>query len=213
VLKEAEMLKRASNLLVVSLLVTCAFAKDKTKTTLPAYVLHAQTVAVIIDPGAGMSIDDPRANQVAQKDVEAALLKWGRFEPVLSTQAADLIIVVRKGSGRLADETIPDPRQNNRVGVINPTDNGVSMGAQHGPQPGLSGEPGLGSNPGSPHPQTEIGQADDSFAVFKGGENPLAAAPAWRYMVRDGLSSPGVPAVAAFRKAVADADKAAAKNP
>jgi hypothetical protein len=213
VLKEAEMLKCASNLLVVSLLVTCAFAKDKTKTTLPVYVLHAQTVAVIIDPGAGMSIDDPRANQVAQKDVEAALLKWGRFEPVLSTQAADLIIVVRKGSGRLVDQTMPDPRQNNRVGAINPTDNGVSMGAQHGPQPGLSGEPGLGSNQGSPHPQTEIGQAEDSFAVFKGGENPLGAAPAWRYLARDGLSSPGVPAVAAFRKAVADADKAAAKNP
>ena len=87
------------------------------------------------------------------------------------------------------------------------------MGAQHGPQPGLSGEPGLGSNQGSPHPQTEIGQAEDSFAVFKGGENPLGAAPAWRYLGRDGLSSPGVPAVAAFRKAVADADKAAAKNP
>jgi hypothetical protein len=213
VLKEAEMPKRAFTLFAVSLLVTCAFAKDKTKTILPAYVLHAQTVAVIIEPGAGMSIDDPRANQVAQKDVEAALLKWGRFEPVLSTQSADLIIVVRKGSGRLVDQTMPDPRQNNRVGAINPTDNGVSMGAQHGPQPGLSGEPGLGSNPGSPHPQTEIGQADDSFAVFKGGENPLAAAPAWRYLARDGLNSPGVPAVAAFRKAVADADKAAAKQP
>jgi hypothetical protein len=206
--------KRAFTLFAVSLLATFGFAKDKTKNTLPAYVLHAQTVAVIIEPGAGMSIEDPRANQVAQKDVEAALLKWGRFEPVLSTQAADLIIVVRKGNGRLMDETIPDPRQNNRAGVINPTDNGVSMGGQHGPQPGLSSDAGLGPNQGSPHPQTEIGQADDSFAVFKGGgENPLDAAPAWRYMAKDGLSSPGVPAVAAFRKAVADADKAAAKQP
>jgi hypothetical protein len=207
------MLKRASTLLAVSLLVTCAFAKDKTKTTLPAYVLHAQTVAVIIQPGAGMSIEDPRANQVAQKDVEAALLKWGRFEPVLSTQAADLIIVVRKGSGRLMDETMPDPRQNNRAGVINPTDNGVSMGGQHGPQPGLSSDPSLGPNQGSPRPQAEMGQTDDSFAVFKGGENPLDATPAWRYVTRDGLSSPSVPAVAAFKKAVADAEKAAAKQP
>jgi hypothetical protein len=87
------------------------------------------------------------------------------------------------------------------------------MGAQHGPQPGLSGEPGLGSNQGSPHPQTEIGQANDSFVVFKGGEHPLDAPPAWRYMAKNGLSSPDVPAVAAFRKAVADADKAAAKQP
>ena len=204
--------KRAFTLFAVSLLVTCAFAKDKTKTILPAYVLHAQTVAVIIEPGAGMSIDDPRANQVAQKDVEAALLKWGRFEPVLSTQSADLIIVVRKGSGRLVDQTIPDPRQNNRAGVINPTDNGVSAGAQHGPQPGLSGEPDLGSNQGSPHPQTEIGEAADSFVVYKGGvEKPLEASPVWRYVAKDGLSPHLVPAVAAFRKAVADADKAAAK--
>jgi hypothetical protein len=207
------MRKRAFALFAVSLLVTFGFAKDKTKNILPAYILHAKTVAVIIDPGGGISIDDPRANQVARKDVEAALLKWGRFEPVLGTQAADLIIVVRKGSGRLMDETMPDPRQNNRVGMVNPTDNGVSMGAQHGPQPNLSGEPGLGSNQGSPHPQTEIGQADDSFAVFKGGENPLGASPAWRYVAKDGLISPGVPAVAAFKRAVADADKAAAKQP
>jgi hypothetical protein len=208
------MLTRASSLLAVSLLVTCAFAKDKTKTTLPAYVLHAQTVAVIIEPGAGMSVEDPRANQIAQKDVEAALLKWGRFEPVLSTQAADLVIVVRKGNGRLMDETLPDPRQNNRAGVINQTDNGVSMGGQHGPQPGLSSDDGLGPNQGSPHPQTEIGQADDSFAVFKGGgEKPLDASPVWRYVTKNGLSSPDVPAVAAFKKAVADADKAAAKQP
>lgn len=211
--KEAEMLKNASTLLVVSLVVTCALAKDKTKSTLPPYVLHAQTVAVIIDPSAGMSIGDPRANEMARKDVEAALLKWGRFEPVLGTQAADLVIVVRKGNGRLMDETIPDPRQNNRPGDINSTDNGVSMGGQRGPQPGLSGEPGPGSNQGSPRPQTEVGQADDSFAVFKGGERPLDAPPAWRYMAKYGLSSPDVPAVAAFRKAVTDADKAAAKQP
>jgi hypothetical protein len=122
--------------------------------------------------------------------------------------------VVRKGNGHQVDETIPDARQNNRAGVINPADNGVSMGAQHGPQPDLSGEPSAGSNQGIPHPQTEIGEADDSFVVYKGGgERPLDAPPAWRYMARDGLSPHDVPAVAAFRKAVADADKAAAKNP
>jgi hypothetical protein len=70
-----------------------------------------------------------------KKDVETALLNWGRFFPVLSAQEADLIIVIRKGHGRLVDDTISDPRQNNRTGVINPTDSGVGIGAQHGRQP------------------------------------------------------------------------------
>jgi hypothetical protein len=204
------MLKRASTLLAVSLLVTLGFAKDK-KNTLPAYVLSAKTVAVIIDPSAGISIDDPRANQDAQKDVEAALLTWGRFEPVVSTQMADLIIVLRKGNGRMMNQTIPDPRQNDRAGVITPTDNGVSMGGQRGPQPGMSGQPGMGSGQQPTSPQTEIGQADDSFVVYKGGdERPLDTPPAWRYVGADGLNPHSVPAVAAFRKAVENAEKAAA---
>jgi hypothetical protein len=209
VAKEAEMLKRASTLFAVCLLVSLGYAKDK-KATLPAYVLSAKTVAVIIDPNAGISVDDPRANQDAQKDVEAALLNWGRFEPVQSRQTADLIIVLRKGNGRMMNE-IPDPRQNNRVGMVSPTGNGVPMGGQNSPQPGMSGQPGMGSGQQTPSPQTEIGQADDSFVVYKGGdEPPLETPPAWRYVGADGLSPHSVPAVAAFRKAVENAEKAAA---
>jgi hypothetical protein len=217
VAKEAEMLKRASTLFMLSLLVTFGFAKDKKKNTLPAYVLNARTVAVVIDPHAGFSIDNPQANRDAQKDVESALLNWGRFNPVLNAENADLIIVVRKGTGRLASETIHDPRQNNRPGSINSTDNGVAIGGQHGRQPGISDEPGLGPGEQSPQPQTEIGDTEDSFAVFRGTEGgteaPLDGAPAWRYLAKDGLLSPSVPAVAAFKKAVADAEKAAAKTP
>jgi hypothetical protein len=207
--QEAEMLKRASVMFAVSLLVVAAgFAKDKKKSIMPAYVLSAHTVAVIIDPSAGISVDDPRANQIAQKDVEAALLKWGRFEPVLGTQAADLVIVVRKGHGHLAEPTISDPRQNDRIGAVTTTDNAAGIGVQQG-RPG---------NPGSiddaAHSQVEIGGSDDSFIVLQGGvPNPLDSPPAWRYIARDGLSSPAVPAVEQFRKAVAEADKAAAKGP
>ena len=74
---------------------TLTLAKDKPKSTLPTYILQARTVSVIIDPTAGESLDDPRANEVAQRDVETALLNWGRFQPSPRWPATrgDLIIV------------------------------------------------------------------------------------------------------------------------
>ena len=63
----------------------------------------------------GCRSTDPQANARAQKDVEAALLKWGRFDLVLSeSKSADLVIVVRKGNGRPMDDAMPDARQNKR---------------------------------------------------------------------------------------------------
>ncbi len=205
------MKNRASALFAgVLLLVSSGFAKDKNKPTIPPYVLRARTVAVIVDPTAGMSVDDPQANQVAQKDVETALLNWGRFEPLMGTPGADLIIVVRKGHARLVDETIPDPRQNNRAGAINPTDNGIAIGAQHGRQPNPSSAP-PDSSPAKSPSQTEIGSSDDSFTVYNGDvDKPLDSVPAWKYLAKDGLRPHTVPAVDAFRKALAEADKAAA---
>ena len=201
---------RVPALIALCLVAASGFAKDKTKAVLPTYVLRAQTVAVVIDPHAGFSIEDPEANHTAQKDVETALLNWGRYNPVLNMQTADLIIVIRRGTGKLVDNTVRDPRQNNRPGSINPMDDGISAAAQHGPQPNQSGiEPG-----GPTSPQTEIGEQDDSFLVYEGGNShPLDAAPVWRYVRKDALIPHSVPAVDAFRRAVADADKAAAKQP
>ena len=197
---------RVSTLIAVCLLATLGFAKDKKKSILPTYVLRAQTVAVIIDPTAGFTVDDPRANQVAQQDVENALLAWGRYNPILQTNDADLIVVVRKGNGRMVNDTIHDPRQNNRPGSVITADNGVSLNGQHS-------TPSNQPSP-EPTPQMDIGQTEDSFLVYEGGgDRPLDRAPVWRYIAKDGLLSPAVPAVDAFRKAVADAEKAAAKTP
>jgi hypothetical protein len=206
--------KLASVLFALSLLLTpLGFAKDKPKSTLPPYVLHARTITVIVDPKAGVSIDDPQANQVAQRDVETALMDWGRFQPVLAMQSADLIIVVHRGHGRVVDQTISDPRQNSRPGMIATSDNSVTVGAQHGQQ----NQPDVynpGSAQASAHPQTEIGGSDDSFTVYQGGvENPLDGSPAWRYTAKDGLRPHSVPAVDEFRKALTEAEKAAAKHP
>jgi hypothetical protein len=194
------------------ILASGALAKKKEQ-VLPEYVLSAHTIAVVIDPSAGMNADDPRANQVAQKDVEDALLKWGRFTPMINPKGADIVVVVRRGNRRAVNETISDPTQNNRAGVINRTDGGVQVGGQR--SGGLPNGPGSGF-PGadqgdSLHPQLEIGGTDDSFVVRKGDAvDPFDSPVAWRYEVKDGLRPHEVPAVEEFRKALAAADKAAA---
>src|SRR6476646_9259843 len=88
-------------LLLLLILITAPLgsAKDKSKTNLPADILNARTVLVVINPEAGESLTDPNANRRAQEDVEKALTKWGRFDLVMEARTADLVIAVRKGSG------------------------------------------------------------------------------------------------------------------
>jgi hypothetical protein len=207
------MLNRAVALFAACLLTgTAAVAKDK-KPTLPAYILTARTVTVIIDPEAGMSVTDPRGNEIARKDVETALLNWGRFEVRPDGQGTDLVIVIRKGHGRAVEPSISNPRQNNPAGSVDPYNNGIAIGAQHGTAPGSAAQDASGQTP-APHPQVEAGSPQDTFTVYRGDiQNPLDAPAAWRYTAKDALESPSVPAVDKFRKAIADAEKAAAKGP
>jgi hypothetical protein len=210
------------------LMASVGLAKDKPKSTLPTYVLQAQTVSVIIDPTAGESLDDPRANEVAQRDVETALLNWGRFQPFLAGRNADLVIVVRRGTGKMASGTVHDPRQGRRPVAIDPTDNGIDVGMQRGQPPPYAGDtPDASQGSSIPpqngpmtedraHPQAEIGTsvAQDSFLVYRGRtENPLDGSPVWRYEAKNALKPHSVPAVEAFRKAVDEAEQAAAKQP
>ncbi|HTU35207.1 MAG TPA: hypothetical protein VMF66_15495 [Candidatus Acidoferrum sp.] len=90
--------------LLLPVFASLAIAGGKKKALLSPAVLHARTVLVLIDPDAGVSVEAPQANKTAQEDVEKALTKWGRFEVVMDTQTADLIIIVRKGSGRTAHD-------------------------------------------------------------------------------------------------------------
>ena len=209
------MKKHLSTPLMLGLLMAVpVLAKSKDK-TLPPYILQAHTVAVIIDPAAGVDPEDPQANRVAQHDVETALMNWGRFQRVMGPQGADLIIVIRKGHGRLVDATITDPMQNNRPGAINATDNGIGVGVQNPSRQPNMGDPNSAGPQTQPRPTTrpqmEIGGADDSFVVFDGTvAKPLNGSPGWRYTAPDGLRPHSVPAVEEFRKAVAAADKAAA---
>jgi hypothetical protein len=207
-----EMRRQVFAVVTASLLfATLAGAKNKAEKNVPDYILRAKTVTVMVDPKAGIDLDDPRANQVAQKDVETALLNWGRFQPVIYSHGADLIIVIRKGHKQVVDTTISDPRQNNRMGVIDPTSNGVSAGVQHG---NGSGMPDASAHEPA-HPQAEVGTTEDTFFVYDGDtERPLDGPVGWNWVATDGLRSHSVPAVDEFRKAVAAGDKAlAARHP
>jgi hypothetical protein len=213
------------------LLPSLTFAKDKPHSTLPTYVLQAHTVSIVIDRDAGVSPDDPRANEVAQRDVETALLNWGRYQLILDGPNADLIIVIRRGTGKAASGTIYDPRQGRRPVAIDPTDTGIDVGAERGQAPPYAGDLPDASQGGAngplnepmnrqidqrPHPQAEIGSAaaEDSFLVYRGKvDNPLDAPPVWRYQAKNALKPHSVPVVEVFRKAVVEADQAQGKQP
>jgi hypothetical protein len=203
------MKSRLSFLLSVLVLLTLqAVAKDKNKTTLPEYVLRAQTVLVVIDPDAGEPLDHPNANATARDNVEKALMEWGRFKLALDGQESDLIMVVRTGNGKAMQPTIRGGPIDQRPGMGQSTDSSIRIGGQHGPPPPLS-DPSTDPQPNQgPHVSNEVGSSEDSFAVYRAGvADPLDSSPVWRYNAKDCLRAPKVAAVEEFRKAVAQAEK------
>jgi len=198
-----------------SLLLACsvlAAGKDKKKASLPDVVLQAETVLVVIDPDAGVALDAPLANTTARDDVEKALMKWGRFRLVTDVSTADLVITVRKGNGKITQGTTGGAPTNSRPVIFQPTDSGVRMGGSRGTPP-TGDDPTRPQSPGS-SPGVEVGPAQDTFAVYIGKRNgALDFPPAWRYIAKDALRSPSVPAVDEFKKAITEAEKERAAKP
>ena len=196
-------LRRTLFLTLLLLTIPLANSKDKKKVVLPDYVLKAKTVYIVINPDAGTSLQHPNANWIAQEDVEKAIMNWGRLELTMDSLSADLVISLRRGTGSTVSPTISNPGESRPV-IMDPSDQGVRIGAQHGtPAPVTSG-PTINT----PHPSTEIGPADDMFEVYRGRvEYPLDNNATWRYIAKDSLKSPDVPAVAEFRKVIEDAEK------
>jgi hypothetical protein len=205
-------MSRMSVLSVLALLLTpFVSAKDKNKGLLPADVLNAQTVLVVIHPEAGEPMTDPSANRTAQEDVERALMKWGRYRMVMESLTADLVFAVRKGTGQTVGPTIKGI--DNRPVVLQPSEGGVRVGGQRGTSPSLT-QPGMGGPKDTrPHVSTEAGPSEDMLEVYRGGvEYPLDNSPVWRFVAKDALRPPAVPAVGQFQKAIDEAQKAAARK-
>src|SRR5215469_18792241 len=169
-------------MLLLLVVVSSPFAnsKDKPK-TLPAQVLSAETVLVVIDPDAGEPLTDPTANRTAREDVEKALMQWGRFHLVMDPSTADLVLSVRKGTGRSATPTIKGGPIDNRPVILEPNgDSGIRIGAQQGRPPAASrGEEQM---PNSPRMGTAVGASDDTLVLYLGGvDYPLDNPSIWRY--------------------------------
>ena len=175
-----------------SILVSPVQAKNKKKQALPDIVLNAQRVYVVIRPEAGEPVTNPRANRIAQDEVERALSKWHRFDLVMESTTADLVIAVSKGhSGGPIITNMPDDRpvvfQSGGVPGA-----GVRLGGRQGQPPDLTdrwtgnGQPNRGPQLGS-----QIGPSEDTFEVYLGGmDYPLDAPPIWRYTAKNALNGP-----------------------
>ena len=192
-------------LTLVLLLTSLTVAESTKKPTLPSSILKAHTVIVLIEPDAGVPTNDPFANKTAQGDVERAITKWGRLSVVMTMGTADLIITVRKGSGKTGQPTIGGVPTNDPPVVVQPTIPGTHIGGQQGRPPDIN-QPESGNT--APHTQTEVGTPDDTFTVYNARlDNPLERAPAWRYIAKDALHSPEVHAVDVFRTTIDEAEK------
>lgn len=190
-------------MLVVAIL---AFGNEKKKPVLPVAVVNSRTVVVLIDPDAGVSTSAPLENKTALEDVEKALEKWGRLNPVMSGMPADFVIVIRKGNGKPVQPTIHGgPSPNDRPVVIQPNDTGIRIGGQKGRPPSDTQTDPQTSGTG---PGVAVGASEDSFVVYDGTvESPLDRAPIWRYVSKNALHSPDVPAVDEFRKIFTETEK------
>ena len=199
-----------STLIGLVILAVVPFAAAKNKQVLPNYVLQAETVAVVIQPGAGEPIANPTANRTAEENVEKALSQWGRYRLVMDAQFADLVIAVRKGHGGGA--TIANSPTDNRPVIIQSGGGTTRVGVQQGRPSDLTSP--LPGEPAGPRPANEIGSTEDSFEVYRGKvQYPLDAAPLWRYMAKDALDAPQMRAVEEFRKAITESEKAQKQKP
>ncbi len=195
-----------------------ALAKEKKKAVLPADVLQARTVLVIVDPTAGVDAADPNANSRARVNVEQALDKWGRFMRVQDAITADLVIMVRKGNGKAVQTTISGTPINGtppvNVGSTSSPNETTTHVSRRTGNSGITNDPSNvdGNRPAAPHPQAEAGPSQDLFVVYRGTTDeprwsPIDAPAVWSY------SGKSVEAVEAFRKLVTESEKQLASHP
>jgi len=205
-------MRKSILILAIAVVAPLAAPKDKNKLALPVDALNAHTVFVTILPDAGEPVTDLQANAKARDDVEKAFMKWHRFSLVMEPSQADLVVCVKRGSGKAASPTVSGGGIDQRPVIFQPTDGGIRVGGHRGQPNDVAPR---GPTDARPHSSIEIGAGEDLMEVHRGRETLRRAteSPAvWRYSNRDALRSPTVPAVEKFRKAIEDSEKQAASK-
>jgi len=196
----------------IVVLASCVVAKKKEKQVLPDAVLRAQTVFVVIQPDAKEPPTEPNANLKAQKAVEEALLKWGKFRLALDNTTADIVISVQKGTGKAMSPTISGgPVDSRPVDVEGDASQIRIMGQKGHPDTTSTNDP----NPNArAQTGTQAGGSEDVLRLFIGGgvEYPLDYAPVWMYSRKDALKGPEMAAVAELKKVFEESERVAAER-
>ena len=165
-------------------------AKEK-KSTLPAYVLQAQTAFVMIDPDEAIPAVTGREQNGARGCGEG-VDDWVDLAGD-GDERCGLVIVVRKGDKQAMTPTGGEP-PNDRPVIVQGTNDTIRIGAQQGRSPDAAENggplaPGRGMG-------GEIGPTEDLFSVYQGRvEAAVDEAPGRRYAASTGLKSPDVLAV------------------
>ena len=197
----------------IVVLASCVAAKKKEKQVLPDTVLRAQTVFVVIQPDAKEPLTEPNANLKAQKAVEEALIKWGKFRLAVDT-TADIVISVEKGTGKAMSPTISGGPVDSRPVDVEGDASQIRIVGQKG-RPDTTSIP---PNDPVPNARTQTGNPDpnarDVLRLFIGGavEYPLDYAPVWMYSRKDALKGPEMAAVAELKKVFEESEGVAAER-
>ena len=200
-------------LIAVLMIVISSAAKKKEKQVLPDVVLRAQTVLVMIQPDAKEPLNDPNANLKAQRAVEEALMKWGRFRLALDVNTADIVISVQKGTGKASSPTISGGPVDSRPVILDGGDGDIRIGGQKGHPPDATSTTDPSTQDNRAHVGTQAGGSEDVLRLFVGGvEYPLDASPVWTCSAKDGLKSPEVSAVAELKRIYEQSEKMAAER-
>lgn len=197
----------------IVLLASCVVAKKKEKQVLPDVVLKAETVLVVIQPDAKEQLTNPNANLNAQRAVEEALMKWGKFRLALDANTADIVISVEKGSGKAVSQTISGGPIDSRPVMVDSADGQIRVGGQKGHPPDTTSTSDPSAQDSRVHTGTQAGRSEDVLRLFIGGvEHPLDFVPVWTYSGKDALKAPEVAAVADLKKVFEESQKIAAER-